>query len=99
MARPCSKAGERRHFAAMQDVKPERAVESDCSWHLRVPSVTALIPSIMERTFLFHFPGRRRQARSRPSNGMLSALLRIEEGIDPGEGVMPRYFDHMPATK
>ena len=27
------------------------------------------------------------------------ALLRIAEGIDHGRGVMPRYFDHMPATK
>ncbi len=33
IARPCSKAGEYRLFAAMQDLKPQRAVESDSSWH------------------------------------------------------------------
>src|SRR6266851_8119229 len=33
IARPCSKAGERRPFAAMQDLKPQRAVKSDSSWH------------------------------------------------------------------
>src|SRR5712675_2257514 len=33
IARSCSKAGERRIFAAMQDLKPQRAVESDGSRH------------------------------------------------------------------
>src|SRR3984885_2151974 len=33
IAHPCSKAGEGRLFAAMQDFKPQGAVESDSSWH------------------------------------------------------------------
>src|SRR5882757_8373190 len=33
IACPCSKAGECRFFAAMQDLKPQRAIESDSSWH------------------------------------------------------------------
>ena len=40
----------------MQNLKPQRAVESDGSWHFVGAECAALIPSIMDRTLPFHFP-------------------------------------------
>ena len=34
VAHTCSKASERRPFAAMQDIKSQGSVESDSSWHV-----------------------------------------------------------------
>src|SRR3954452_11783333 len=54
----------------------------------------------MERTFLFHFPGRRRDPSAVPLLKWYAPGTAAERGGHrSGRGVMPRYFDHMPATK
>src|SRR5437868_2881892 len=40
----------------MQDLKPQRSVESDSSWHFMGAQRDRADPSMMDRTLPFHFP-------------------------------------------
>jgi hypothetical protein len=67
----------------MQKLKPQRAVESDSSRHSWVPSVTALIPSIMERTLLFNFPASLRDVRNWQHLGDVAILANVHFAPKP----------------